>query len=994
MAVTRTGTNGPDLLLGTAEDDILLGLAGDDRLEGGEGRDLLDGGMGNDVMLGGLGDDTYVVNKETDQVIELPGEGYDTVRSGVSWTLGASQEALVMATLLAVTGIGNGLANLIIGSQADNLLRGLDGDDRLEGRDGNDALQGGNGNDWLDGGRGDDVMHGGLGDDTYVVDSTADRVAELRDQGYDTLRSSVAWTLGDNLEKLVLTGAALNGTGNALDNVIIGTAGDNVLKGEAGDDRLEGGAGDDDLDGGMGNDLMLGGAGNDRYTVNKATDRAFEFAGQGIDEVVASVSYTLGSHVENLRLVGGSALVGIGNVLDNSITGSAAANTLQGRDGDDSLYGMDGDDRLEGGEGHDLLDGGAGNDVLVGGLGDDRYVVGLGDQIFETAAGGYDTVVSRGSWTLGAHLEALLLVGTSRATGTGNGLANLITGTSLTDTLRGLGGDDLLQGMAGHDTLEGGSGNDRLEGGAGDDTLDGGMGDDVMLGGLGDDTYVVSKLEDQTIELAGEGFDRVLAGIAWTLADNIEALTLTGSGALAGRGNALANELIGNAGANALYGLDGDDWLEGKGGHDILDGGAGNDSMLGGTGNDTYYVDSAGDEAVEGIGQGTDTVIASLDWTLGASLENLTLVGGAREGRGNAIHNHIIGNALDNILSGFAGNDILEGGGGNDMLIGGSGDDLYIVPAGEGAVTIVEEYNGAFDTIHSWRSIAAPSDVEAIVLMGEDDIDGAAGWVRGNAGDNVLRGLHLTGGDGDDTYVTSVRFKYHNGAEEDWVSFTAPSVNEGADGGIDTVIWQSGNDFVYPGRPEGEPNFLFRWILAAHVENLVLLQEQWGVDGNDLDNHITGSDGNDIVGGGAGHDTMLGGAGRDTLTGSLGDDILVGGLGADRLAGDAGRDAFRFTAAAEGGDTIADFTLGEDVIEISAAGFGGGLVAGVALGGAQFVANAGGTATATQAQLLFDTTDRSLWWDADGTAQIGAVLLARFDTPVAGFAASDIQIIA
>ena len=188
------------------------------------------------------------------------------------------------------------------------------------------------------------------------------------------------------------------------------------------------------------------------------------------------------------------------------------------------------------------------------------------------------------------------------------------------------------------------------------------------------------------------------------------------------------------------------------------------------------------------------------------------------------------------------------------------------------------------------------------------------------------------------------------------------------------------------------PNELFRWTLARNVENLVLLYEQWGVDGNELDNHITGSDGNDIVGGGAGHDTMLGGAGNDTLTGGAGDDILVGGLGADRLVGGEGRDTFRFAFAAEGGDSIADFASGEDVFQVSAAGFGGGLVAGAALSGAQFVANAGGTATATQAQFLLNTSDGSLWWDADGIAQIGAVLIARFDTLAAGFTAADIVI--
>lgn len=166
--------------------------------------------------------------------------------------------------------------------------------------------------------------------------------------------SSVSYTLGANQRNLTLIGTDnINGTGNDLDNVIIGNSGNNQLRGLGGNDTLEGGAGNDTLDGGTGSNLMRGGLGDDTYIVNSTTDLVVENPNEGIDTVIASISYTLTANVEKLTLTGNANINGIGNELDNVIIGNAGVNTLDGGDGNDTLIGGRGRDRMMGGKGAD-----------------------------------------------------------------------------------------------------------------------------------------------------------------------------------------------------------------------------------------------------------------------------------------------------------------------------------------------------------------------------------------------------------------------------------------------------------------------------------------------------------------------------------------------------------------------------------------------------------------------------------------------------------------
>ncbi|MFT3954565.1 MAG: calcium-binding protein [Piscinibacter sp.] len=625
-----------DLLTGNGDANDIDGMGGNDTLDGGAGNDTLVGGDGDDTMLGGAGDDEFNGGAGTDTV-SYAGAALAvtvTLASGptgdAAW--GTAQDGAGGTDRIAIGAgdivVGSAFADTLTGSPVytatwgevfgrdefyggdgndsiyglggdDWYLAGEGGDDRVDGGDGaddiaggagNDSLIGGSGNDTIDGGTGTDTLLGGTGNDIYVVDVAGDVISETSTLAteIDTVQSAATRTLGANLERLTLTGAsAINGTGNTLANLITGNAAANTLDGSSGNDTLNGGSGNDSLVGGVGNDslsgglgidTMVGGTGNDIYVVDVADDMTTETStlATEIDTVLSSVTRTLGANLERLTLTGSSAISGAGNTLANLITGNAAANTLSGGSGNDTLSGGSGNDSLVGSTGNDSLSGGLGIDTMVGGTGNDIYVVDVaGDVTTETStlATEIDTVLSGVTRTLGANLERLTLTGSSAISGAGNTLANLITGNAAANT---------LSGGSGNDTLIGGSGNDSLVGSTGNDSLSGGLGIDTMVGGTGNDIYVVDVAGDVTTEtstLATE-IDTVLSGVTRTLGANLERLTLTGSSAISGAGNTLANLITGNAAANTLNGGSGNDTLAGGLGRDTLIGGVGLDSFL------------------------------------------------------------------------------------------------------------------------------------------------------------------------------------------------------------------------------------------------------------------------------------------------------------------------------------------------------------------------------------------------------------------------------
>jgi Ca2+-binding RTX toxin-like protein len=303
----------------------VIGNALGNTITGNNGNNLIDGGAGADVMAAGLGDDTYVVDDVGDSISDAG--GIDTVRAAMDYALGTGFDNLVLTGGDDLVGNGNSAVNAITGNGGANILHGLAG---------NDSMAGGGGNDLLNGGVGADAMSGGEGDDIYYVDSASDSVTELAGQGYDTVRSSVTFSLAPEIERLVLRGTAdLNGKGNDLANDVWGNAGAN---------RLDGGAGDDRLNGGGGIDRLIGGLGDDVFVIDTAKDVVTEYAGQGTDRIESLVSKALVINVENLALRGTARINGLGNELANAITGNAGINLLDGKTGLDTLTGGQGRD--------------------------------------------------------------------------------------------------------------------------------------------------------------------------------------------------------------------------------------------------------------------------------------------------------------------------------------------------------------------------------------------------------------------------------------------------------------------------------------------------------------------------------------------------------------------------------------------------------------------------------------------------------------------------
>lgn len=477
-------------LTGGSANDILAGRDGDDTLSGGLGNDLLrgdDDADGRDLLYGGAGNDTYYISHAGDLVTEKINEGFDLVfiTDNISTSSGGGLRALTgNGSVLAYT-MRDNVEALVYGSKASVLDPFVGGSQAfsLAGNALANVILGGVQSDELNGGAGADILAGGLGNDTYVVDSANDRVYEG-----SFLRNGELWRVAasggiDEVRSLAnvysLAGSDAGYAGgtlkNEIENLTFIGAGNFAGYGNDYANNIRAGSGNDYLDGAGGADTLRGGAGDDTYVIT-AADSLVELSNGGTDTIVVSeVTFSLGAsqfaNVENMTYDNGNVVLfagdddplnddafftGIGNALNNRLTGGY--NT-------DSLYG-------EGGA--DLLDGRGGADNMVGGTGNDTYVVDhVRDRISEVAGGGTgDTVItSLGTYALGSFLEHLTYAGSDTFFGYGNAVGNRISGGSGRDVLSGRGGADTLFGNGGNDILAGGDGADYMAGGSGSDTF-------------------------------------------------------------------------------------------------------------------------------------------------------------------------------------------------------------------------------------------------------------------------------------------------------------------------------------------------------------------------------------------------------------------------------------------------------------------------------------------------------------------------------------------
>ena len=801
----------------------------------------------------------------------------------------------------------------------------------INGTDAADALTGSVTNDQFYGNGGKDTLVGKDGNDVYYIsgtDTDGTKVVEAAYGGSDTVYSQVSdlnlstssttadGTSGNSqIEYIVLQAQTSiqnqSATGNNYSQTLVGNALNNQLTGMGGNDMLVAGDGNDYLDGGSGDlnsnagsdpgyDTLVGGKGDDNYVVRTGNETVVENKNEGTDQVYSFMNYTLGANIENGALLGDADTSLVGNDLNNVLSGNEGFNRLSGGKGNDTLYG----DKAGA---TDTLDGGAGNDLyhLYGGSQDEiRDSAGNDTVVFESSvAGGY---------TLGDNVENLVLQGSANA-GYGNSLNNRIEGNATQGST--------LDGGAGKDTLVGGTGNDTFSFDGTDTLEDAGGADSVRSSG----TIDLNKFKNAAIEyVALEGSGNINATAKKTV----------------------AAELKGNSGNNKLTGSDG---------ADTLDGGDGKDTLIGGLGNDVYHVD--GDDLVqEGKNGGDDIVVASVDYTLGANLENLELTDNATRGTGNELANVIS-------VSGSGSSFFLDGGknaattAGGDTLVGGAtgtattfvvnnADDVISVTGGTNVVYVSYAVVGGADkSDNDWISYFGDR------LMVDSSATNLTFVYRGDADDSKAGGINIISSDSNTYLLGTAGADTITGAADSNVGCTIDG-----QGGADSIIGGQGDDYIYYYGKESFSDAAAAKLGAdtLHVMSLkkgdktldsadsihgidvVLLDNAAGavniggdtapghnmtLIGNAFANKITGTNTSSDDPDGDGNDSLDGGAGNDTLNGRSGNDTLDGGEGADSMQGGAGDDLYVVDnkgdkvveAASEGADSIQTYGVAIDL---------------------------------------------------------------------------------
>jgi Ca2+-binding RTX toxin-like protein len=1018
---TISGADGNDSIAGLGGDDVLYGRFGDDTFDMSPGAD---GSWGSDIVDGGIGTDTLDFSHAPAAIqIDL-----------AAGTLSGGNGTLSFTNIENV--IGSAFADDIRGrTNTGNVLDGGAGQDVVTGGDWTDtfaftATPGAANADFIVG-----FATGGFSRDalrfdgsTYTRIGTSDfasgdarfYAAPGATSGqdstdrliYDTSSGNLYYDedgngSGTSLLVATLQGApALDGaqihvvngqpdtsgdvnrTGTSGNDSLVGGDGNDTLSGLAGDDTLvgfdgndslDGGDGNNQLDGGRGSDTLNGGTGNDTY-ITDFGDSIVD-AG-GTDTVIYSGSGgSLSAGLENLTLRGQITSVDAsanGNELDNVVRIEFTSNTavwVNGGAGNDTLIGGDSTSerfQYSSGSGQDSVNGGGGFDFLF--LSDPATVN------FRTGMASLNFTLSRVTFT---NVEAVV----------GSGSGDWLEADDAGRRFMGQGGDDTFVGGAGndefsgdtlwdvpseplgHDSMIGGGGNDSLSGDRGFDTLDGGTGNDVLRGGSDNDVFrftvapgtanadtiadfqpgadriqldaaVMTALGASGAFAAGDarfwtgaaahdGDDRVVYdsanGQLWYDADGSASggaqliATLTGAPSLAATDITVISPagpgttINGTAGDDSLAGGSGNDTLNGLGGNDTLDGRGGADSMTGGAGDDLYFVDDGADTVVELENGGIDEVRSSAtSFTLPDWLNNLTLLTGAADGVGNALENILIGNGSANRLSGGDGSDTLNGGGGGDALTGGAGADAFVFDILQGGGPSIEDFASGVDKIRL--------DASVFTALGASG-NFAAGDAR----------------------------------------FWAGSAAHDAD---DRVIYDSGR-LLYDadGSGAGEAQFI-TWVNGTVVATDIAV---------DHGSTPPPPSGGSTINGTTGNDTLVGTGGNDSIYGNSGNDWIEGRNGNDTVSGGSGQDSYVFREfGAANADIVTSFDSDWDMLRFDNAAFTTlGADGRFSAGDARFYAAAGASGGHdADDRLVYNTSSGQLYYDADGSGDGGAQLVA------------------
>lgn len=874
----HSATEGPDIFYGTASGDNFAGLGGDD---------------------------IYIVNHSLDVVTEQPNAGNDTVIASLNHTLAANVENLYL-TGNAIRGTGNDLANEIVGNNLNNELEGLGGADIL------------------DGGLGADIMQGGDGNDTYFVDNVGDAIVEKDHAGaggYDTVYSTVSYTLSAEVEKLILLGTGnLDGTGNASANTLIGNDGNNVLDGKGGAD------------------IMTGGKGNDTYVVDHTGDVINELANQGFDTVLSSLTYVLGANLENLTLTGN---------LSRDATGNELSNVLKGNDGINKIHGMDGDDFIEGGLGADQLYGDSGNDTFILRKGEFAGDViedftgkgdGLGDSIvftgFSSAAvlvdlGGGNWMVQDGSYTETFRIKTP--IGESAFVAQDYGFATDVVIPQNTPPVASATGntasgneDTLITGSvpAGSDGE-----NDALS------YVQVGTLAGLTLNSNGSFSYQPGSNANGPVTFSYVVVDAKGAqSAAQTFTITVNPVNDTPTAAAAGN-TASGNEdttITGTIPAGTDW--DGDTLT-------YVQVGTVPGLTLNANGTFSYVPVANFNGAVSfnyAVRDPSGATSATQAFVITVVPVNDAPTAAAAGNAASGLANTVIAGALP------SGADI-EGDAISYALVSGL-SGLTLNPNGTFSYTPASGATGDFTFQYKVvDALGAESAAQTFTIS----VTSPSGQViTGNNSSNILHG-----GSGDDTIdglKGSDTMYGHAGNDTYYVDASGDKVIEVVGEGYDRVLTTS--SFTLQAGSEVE------YVKATGTSSVSL-------KGNEFNN------------------VLVGNAASNTLTGNNGDDRLDGGLGKDSLTGGNGKDSFVFSTALSSSnvDAIKDFKVVDDTIVLDKTIFSA--LATGQLSAAEFVV--GTQALDANDHIIYDKTAGTLFYDADGAGGLAAVQFATISKNLA-----------